>query len=282
MATPQTRQEWEQLLRRLRFRPSKGMGQNFLVDPTTVERIVELANLGADDFVLEIGPGLGVLTAWIASRCSQVTAVELDHDLASYLRARFKDNERVSIIERDARWIEPVELGLPEGFKVIANLPYSVGTVIVRRLLERMPLPSSLTIMVQREVAERMTASPPQMSLLGLTTQLSADARVAFIVPPEVFSPSPKVESAVVQLVPRDAASLSPSQRIALFRLATIAFQSKRKTLSNSLANGLGMPKREIEEVLRLAEIAPMRRPQTLDLMDWCRLVDGPLVARDA
>ena len=274
---PLTREEWERLLRRLRVRPSKALGQNFLVDPATIDRIIDVAQIEPEDTVLEIGPGLGTLTSRLSEVAARTVAVELDRELALYLRGVYGNDERVAIIERDARWIEPIALGLPAGYKVVANLPYSVATVILRRILECEPTPAMLTVMVQREVAERMTAGPPSMSLLGLAIQLSAVPQIAMHIPPDVFSPRPRVASAVVHLVPHADPLLDSRERDALFRIATIAFQARRKTLTNSLTKGLGIPKADMEQLLERASIDPMRRPQVLSVEEWCRLARGSL-----
>ncbi len=275
--SPQRRQEWENLLRTLRLRPSKALGQNFLVEPAVVDRIVDVAAVSQSDVILEIGPGLGILTQALAARAARVVAVELDAELASYLWRVHEHSDRICIVERDARYVEPSSLGLPAGYKVVANLPYSTATVILRRLFEQRPLPATLTVMVQREVSERMVARPPNMSLLSIATQLSATARIAFTVPPGAFSPPPQVESAVVQLSPFGEPTLDAELRESLFALATLAFQAKRKTLSNSLANGLRWPKHTLAMELERNGIDPMRRPQSLSVSEWRQLASGPL-----
>lgn len=277
MTHPQTRQDWERLLSTLRFRPSKAMGQNFLVETSVVQRILETAMITDEDVVLEIGPGLGILTGALVARAARVVAVELDADLASYLRRVYRREPRLSVVERDARHLQPEQLGLTTGYKVVANLPYSTATVILRHVLERVPRPATLTVMVQREVAERMVAQPPHMSLLSIATQLSSVPRIAFLVEPNAFSPPPRVESAVVQMVPVAEPMLDARTRETLFRLATLAFQAKRKTLSNSLANGLKLPKESVHAELERYKIDGMRRPQTLSVAEWRRLAQSSL-----
>ena len=279
---PRTRQEWERLLRDLRVRPSRAMGQNFLVEPGVVDRILDIAEVSETDSVLEIGPGLGILTSALEERAAMTVAVELDSELTDYLRSKYRAEERVRIVEQDARYVDVEALGLLPTYKVVANLPYSTATVILRRLLEQSTPPASLTVMVQREVGDRMTAEPPAMSLLALATQLYSQARVAFVVGPEAFSPPPRVDSAVVRLDPHPSLPLPSDDRQSLFELATMAFQAKRKTLANSLAAGLSLPKSAVAYELTRIDIDPMRRPQTLTVAEWCRLAQSSLGERAA
>jgi 16S rRNA (adenine1518-N6/adenine1519-N6)-dimethyltransferase len=257
------------------------MGQNFLVDPEIVDRIIEAAAISETDSVLEIGPGLGILTDALAQHAAILVAVELDTELADYLQDIYAASDRVRIVERDARYVQPDLIGLPTEYKVVANLPYSTATVILRGLLQQHHPPASLTVMVQREVGERMSAQPPDMSLLSIATQLFAEVRLAFVVQRDAFSPPPRVESAVMRLTPRpvppDAARLK-----SLFHLATLAFQSKRKTLANSLSNGLGRSKGSVESDLAQLGIDPTRRPQTLSVTEWCLLSQSPLGEQSA
>lgn len=245
------------------------MGQNFLVDPSVVVRIADVAGVGDDDLVLEIGPGMGILTRELLSRGARVTGVELDRDLAAFLTADLAAIDRFRLVERDARYVEIEQITGGEPYQVVANLPYSVATVIIRHFMESSTPPRRMTVMVQKEVAERMTAEPGAMSLLGLATHLYAEAQIAFIVPPDVFLPPPKVESAVVVLNVRDRLAGTSEQRDRMFELATMAFQRRRKTISNGLSMGLGMPKAELDVLLERVGIDPKRRPQTLGVGEW-------------
>lgn len=248
------------------------MGQHFLVEPDIVRSIVDVAEIEAGDRVVEVGPGLGILTRELLDRGARVYAVELDRDLVAFLEKDLAGAENLRLIERDARHVE-LEPIIGDGeYHVVANLPYSTGTVIIRRFLESDRAPKTMTVMVQREVAERMLATAPDVSLLALATQLFAEAELAFTVPPDVFLPPPKVESAVVRLTLRDEPLASPIEIETLFRLATMAFQRKRKTISNGLSQGLGVPKPEAEAMLERAGIATSLRPQAVSLEDWISL----------
>lgn len=267
-----SRSQWTAILKSRGIRPERSMGQNFLVDPEVVDKIVTAAAVEPGQQVIEIGPGMGVLTRRLLEAGCQVTGVELDRDLAAYLREDLSDVDGFSLIERDARHVNVSDLGIGAGYHVVANLPYSTATVILRHFLESDIPPVRLTVMVQREVAERMTAEPPDMSLLGLATQFYCDAEIAFTVPPDVFAPAPKVESAVVTLDVRESTPLDTDDRERMFSLATLAFQRRRKTISNGLSQGIDRPKSEVEQQLLEAGIDPMRRPETLTVADWVRL----------
>ena len=273
-----TAREWRRILRERNIRPSRAMGQNFLVDARIAARMADVAGILPDDVVVEIGPGMGILTRELLARGARVIGVELDHDLAAFLREDLRDVPTFTLVEQDARYVDVSALTAGRRYQVVANLPYSVATVIIRHFMESPTPPARMTVMVQREVAERMTAGPPEMSLLGLAVGLYADATIAFIVPPDVFLPPPKVESAVVILEVRPTLPGDATLRARMFELATMAFQRKRKTVGNGLAMGLGMPKSEVEAALRSSGIDPMRRPQTLGVDEWLRLA-GALAA---
>lgn len=267
-----TRSQWEGVLRSRGIRPARSMGQNFLVDPSVVSRIVEVAAVGSGDRVVEIGPGLGILTRELLDHGCTVFAVELDRELAAFLRHDLGRNDRLTVMERDARHVEIVPVFGDAPYQVVANLPYSTGTVIVRQFLDMEHPPTSMTIMVQREVAERMVAPVPEMSLLTLAVQLMAEPAIQFIVPPESFTPPPKVDSAVVTLAVRVSPMADSDTRNRLFAIATAAFQRKRKTISNGLSQGLGLSKPEAESWLELAGVDPGLRPQAISVEAWIEL----------
>lgn len=269
-----SRNDWIAILRDRGVRPTRSMGQNFLVDPSVVQRIIAEAEVVSGDLVVEVGPGMGILTGELLRSGAEVVAVELDRELMRFLEHDLGDKANLRLVECDARHVDVSELTGDRPYQVVANLPYSVATVLIRHFVEASNVPDRMTVMVQREVAERMTANPPHMSLLGLATQLHASADIAFFVPHDVFVPPPKVESAVVRMDIRQALPLTPQERDRMFVLATMAFQRKRKTLSNGLAQGLGKAKNDVDERLRKAGIDPLRRPQTLDVQDWLRVTE--------
>jgi 16S rRNA (adenine1518-N6/adenine1519-N6)-dimethyltransferase len=273
--TPRSAESWKKILRSRNIRPTRSMGQNFLVEPEVVEAIADVAGIAPGDVVIEIGPGMGILTRELLSRGAEVIGVELDRELAAFLREDLAGFDTFSLVERDARYVDIPEATGGRAYQVTANLPYSVATVIIRRFMESSTPPRRMTVMVQREVAERMTAEPPEMSLLGLATQLYAQAGIALYVPPGVFLPPPKVESAVVVLDARAELPGTDASRDRLFELATMAFQRKRKTISNGLAMGLDRPKADLDATFQSLGIDPMRRPQTLTVKEWLAIAEA-------
>jgi 16S rRNA (adenine1518-N6/adenine1519-N6)-dimethyltransferase len=271
---PTKKREWQRLIDELGLRPNKGRGQNFLHDQSIVHRIVRAAVVDEADHVLEIGPGLGMLTAELLVRAGRVTAIELDATLSRHLTATFGTAASFTLIHDDALKVDlgAVSAGLP--IKVVANLPYSAAAAICQHILEaKMPLVSA-TIMVQREVAERMLASPPNMSILSVATQMYASGQIDFLVPPDVFLPSPAIESAVITLVPHPQPLLALDQRAAFFRLVNYGFRHKRKNIANSLDDETGIAKARIQIMLSSAGIDSGRRAQTLSVQEWLTLHD--------
>jgi len=269
---PRTPEQWKRILRARGIRPERSMGQNFLVETEVLEEIVRIADVASNDTVLEVGPGLGALTRELARTGASVVAIELDRDLKQFLDSDLASLGNVRIVERDALHVDVDGLVDGRKYKVVANLPYSTGTAISRRFLEHPTPPASMTVMLQREVAERMVAEPPDMSLLTLATSIHATGEIAMYAPPDVFYPPPRVESAVVHLILRDLPLVDRDEELALFRLATMAFQRKRKTLSNGLAQGLERSKGDVDAVLQSLGIDPHRRPQTLSIDEWIAL----------
>lgn len=274
-ALPRSRREWTALMAELGIRPSKGLGQHFLFERGIVQRLVRTAGIRPDDTVLEIGPGLGILTSELLRAAQKVVAIELDRTLAAHLRGTFGEDPRFELIEGDALAIPVAELvPPPTPYVVAANLPYSAGSAILRRLLEAPHPPERLALMLQKEVAERLVAKPPAMSLLGVATQFYAEGRIAFAVPPSVFIPPPSVESAVVLLDTRPP-PLPPAERPRFFSVVTAGFRQKRKQVANSLAAELRLPKGKTVEWLRSVGIDPMRRAETLTVEEWVALTEA-------
>ncbi len=277
----------------LGIRPKKGLGQNFLVDPAHRARIVAAAGLMADDTVLEIGPGPGVLTDLIASQAGRVVAVELDDRLIPFLRARFALQQHVSIVHGDILKLDvgalmgesankriseshdPQSATCNPQYKVLANLPYYITSAAIRRLLEADPPPEVLVLTVQREVAERMVAAPPAMSLLALGVQFYCTAEIVARIPAGAFYPAPKVDSAAVRLVRHAAPAVPGVTADAFFRVARAGFSQPRKQLRNSLAAGLGLAPAAVAAWLTAAGIDPRRRAETLALAEWGELARG-------
>ena len=272
---PSNRRGWAALLGRLGIRPSKGLGQHFLYERGIVQRMVRQAGVGPDDAVLEVGPGLGILTSELLLRAGQVVAIERDRQLVSYLEETFGDVPAFRLVPGDALTFQASDL-FPAGepFALVANLPYSAGAAIVRHFLEQPVRPTRLTVMLQLEVAQRMVAQPSEMSVLGVATQFYTSPRIAFRVPPPVFIPPPTVESAVAILDVRPELPLPEAQHRRFFAVVNAGFRQKRKQVANSLAAELKLTKPEVTNWLERAGIDPMRRAQTLTVEEWVRLTE--------
>jgi 16S rRNA (adenine1518-N6/adenine1519-N6)-dimethyltransferase len=255
------------------------MSQNFLADVDILESILAESGAAPGDRVLEIGPGLGFLTAGLLDAGANVTAIELDRGLAGFLRDRFAaevESGRLRLIEGDAL-DEDLNGLLEPPFDVVANLPYHITSPILHRLLGESPRPERLVLMVQREVAERIAAPPGRMSYLSVFVQYHARVRIAFTVPAGAFEPEPAVESAVivVEPFPDDDRLPDPAAEDALWRLVQAGFRERRKMLHNVLARQLPVEPARVTAALEAAGIAPDRRPQTVAVGEWLALLDA-------
>lgn len=252
-------------------RTSRGqsrLGQNFLIDRNVARRIVAAASIQPDDEVLEIGPGRGALTRLLVARASRVVAVELDEVLAADLPERLADGSSLTVVCQDALEFDPAD-HLDGPYTVVANLPYYVATAIVRRFLTVSPKPSEMIVMVQREVADNMTAVPGRMGLLSVMVQLYSSATTLFTVPPRAFRPRPKVASAVVRLRPYLEPSISVGDTDGFIEFVAAGFRAPRKQVHNSLSLGLKTQADTVLASLSSAEIEGSRRPATLSLDEW-------------
>lgn len=257
-------------LRDLQLRPRKALGQNFLQDLRVADRIVGALDLSSSDDVLEIGPGTGVLTERLTPACRSVVGVELDQNLYAALRTRFADSSAVRLIHGDALTIDPCAI-FQEPYKLIGNIPYYVTGPIVRHYLETTCRPTRLVMMVQREVAERMTAVPGDLSLLGVSVQFYARPEIVLRVPAGAFFPRPRVDSAVVRLTPF-ATPPALDEVGPFFDVARAGFGTKRKQLVNALGHGLRLDRNTALRLLSTADIDPSRRAETLTIDEWKRL----------
>ena len=262
-----------QLLKRHGLRPDKRLGQNFLVDEIHLARIVEAAGIQPGDEVLEVGPGLGGLTRQLAAAARRVVAVELDARLLPPLQDVLADYDNVEIVQGDILQTDPGDHFTEPGYLVVANIPYYLTSNLIRHLLERQPKPGRLALTVQKEVAQRATAGPGKLSLLALSVQLYGQPRIAPQIPAGAFYPVPNVDSAPLLIELHQQPALPAEQIEPFFRLAKAAFSQKRKTLANSLAALPDWDKDSARARLEAAGIEPQRRPQTLSLDEWGRLV---------
>jgi len=279
--------EVRRTLRREGLRASHARSQNFLADPDVLDTILDLAEVGDGTRVVEIGPGLGILTGGLLAAGANVTAIELDRGLAAYLREQFAgaiEVGRLKLIEGDALDLDLPEL-VPAPFRVVANIPYHITSPILHRLLERAPRPERAVLMLQAEVADRIAAAAGHMSYLSVFTQFHASVRVALRVPREAFEPAPKVASAVVVIEPIESAPLPPEREPALWALVQSGFRERRKMIRNVLARqlrtgedgatGAQLGQARVDTALAAAGIEGDRRPQTLSVADWIRLLEA-------
>lgn len=262
------------LLRRFGLRPNKRLGQNFLVDETHLARIVDAAGVGPRDEILEVGAGLGSLTVHLAKTAKRVVAVELDVKMLGPLRETIATHTNVEVVHANILELELAKHFDKSGFLVVANIPYYLTSNLIRHLLETEPRPSKLALTVQIEVAERACAQPPDMSLLSLSVQVYGSPRIAHRIPAGAFYPVPNVDSAVLLIDLYDKAKFPPENLKAFFRLAKASFSQKRKTLANSLASLPEWTKEQTVARLETAGIDARRRPQTLSLDEWQKLIE--------
>jgi 16S rRNA (adenine1518-N6/adenine1519-N6)-dimethyltransferase len=258
----------KRLLRQFDLRARKGLGQHFLIDGEVLKRITSAAELTPSDVVVEVGPGLGVLTRELAQKAGRVIAIELDNKLAAALKQTLAPFNNVTIINDDVLKIEPKNLAT--AYKVVANLPYYITSPVLRHFLEASAKPQLMILMVQKEVAEAIVAKPGEMSLLAVSVQFYGEPRLISYVPAQCFYPPPKVDSAILRI------NLYPQPRVSdeagFFAVVRAGFTTPRKQIANSLAQGLGVAKAEALSLLERAGIVSQRRAETLTLEEWARL----------
>lgn len=269
--------EITQLLKDYGVAPTRGKGQNFLVDHEALMAMVEAANLKPTDAVLEIGPGSGVLTQELATRAKKVVAVELDKKLVQMLKKTTKGAKNLEVVEGDILNFTNQELAdrLGGEYQIVANLPYSITGVTLRKFLSQGPKPKRLVLMLQKEVAQRLAAKPGRLSLPGLQAQLYGEPRIYQIIKKTSFFPVPEIDSAILIID-----NIGAGQAVAdglddkkFWQLAKIGFSSPRKQLFNNLAGGLHITKDLAAQLLKKAKIGPQARAQELSVADWLRLV---------
>lgn len=260
------------LLRNYHIEPKKSLGQNFLCDENVLWRIVDAADIAPDDHVLEIGPGLGALTKLLAQTAVSVTAVELDARLLPILATELAPYDNVTVIHGDILAQNPDAL-FTTPYKVVANVPYYITGAILRHLLSAQNKPTMMVLTVQKEVAERITAVPPKMSLLAVSTQFYGRATTITTLKAGAFWPRPDVDSAVICLDLSQSPAVDPAFEKQFFRLAKAGFSQKRKQLQKNLRQ-LGHNKTEINTLLAQANIDGTRRAETLTLDEWKRLTE--------
>lgn len=265
----------KKLLNRYGLKPQKGLGQNFLTDQGALQKIIQAAQIKADDTILEIGPGLGSLTALLAERAERVIAVELDTKLVRALGEILTPYPNVELIQGDILEVNLNELFTQPGYLVVANIPYYITSALLRQLLEAQYAPERVVLTVQKEVAERICASAGDLSLLALSVQVYGDPEITAQIPAGAFFPAPKVDSAVVRIEIYPQPRIPRPQLDLFFSLTKAGFSQKRKTLLNSVSAGMGWDKEKTAALLKSAGIDPQRRAQTLSLDEWGNFVNA-------
>lgn len=260
------------LLKKYGLRPHKGLGQNFLQDPIALEKIVAAAEIQPTDTVLEIGPGLGSLTRYLAASAKSVVAVELDQHLLPPLKAVLSPYENVRLIHGDILELDPSDVMKEPNYVVAANVPYYITSAIIRHLLESPSKPRRIVLTVQKEVAQRICETPGDMSLLALSVQVYGKPRIVAHIPAGAFFPAPNVDSAVLLIQIYDQPLIPTELLDTFFQLIKAGFSQKRKTLRNSLSSGLAISPTQAAELLTQADIDPQRRAETLSIDEWSKL----------
>lgn len=251
------------------MKPNKSLGQHWLRDELVLNEIADCVDIQTDDTIFEIGPGLGTLTSVLAKKSKQVIALEFDKALAHSLKKSFK-NSNIEIIEGDILSFDLTSL--PSGYKVVANVPYYITAKIIQLLTTSQNGPSVAALLVQKEVAERLAAEPGKLSILGVSAQYFADVRLGKVVPAELFTPPPKVDSQVVILKRHQKPLFLDIDESVFFKTVKAGFSSKRKKLRSSLSGGLGIDKKEAEILLKKAAINSDLRAEALTLEQWAAL----------
>jgi 16S rRNA (adenine1518-N6/adenine1519-N6)-dimethyltransferase len=272
------------MLRRYELRARKGLGQHFLVNPGVLKTIARAASLSGEDLVLEIGPGMGVLTRELIAQSGYVIAIELDSMMIDLLRETLSPATNFSLINQDILKSEPEDLiqqgkalfpstiSDPRKYKLVANLPYYITQPIIRRFCESKLKPQIMVIMVQKEVAKNIVARPGDLSILAISVQFYGRPEIMDYVPAGNFYPVPKVDSAIlkIEMYPKPAVAVTNEENF--FRVVRAGFSSARKQVINSLAQRLDIPKAEVLSLMQKAGVSPQKRAEALTLEEWARL----------
>lgn len=272
------------LLAQSGLRAKKGLGQHFLVDGRVLGRIVSAAGLTPGDTVIEVGPGLGVLTQELVQRAGRVVAVEADNEMVSALGELVARSPNLTVIHGDIMQMDPVSVlpspnGTPTSYKVVANIPYYITSAVLRHFLEASRQPILMVVMVQKEVGKAIVAQPGDMSLLAVSIQFYGKPSIVARVPARSFYPVPKVDSVILRVDVHEKPPVSVPSSRAFFDTVRAGFSAPRKQLRNSLAQGLAVVTQESADLLQRAGIDPKRRAETLTIEEWGRLCRerGPL-----
>lgn len=245
-----------------------------MVDKKVLDKIIKTADLKKNDKVLEIGPGLGVLTVELAKRAKKVAAVEFDERFKEILKVLTFSHKNIEIIEADILKLNIEKLGFKDrGYKLVANLPYNITSPVLRKFLENRPRPEEFVVMVQKEVAKRITASPGKMSLLSISVQFYGQPEIVGIVSKKSFWPMPEIDSAILKI--KNIKERKKVDKKRFFQIVRIGFSSRRKQLQNNLAAGFKVSNEQIKDILSQLKIKKNARAQELSIEQWIKLADS-------
>ena len=273
----------KKLFKKYSARAKKGLGQHFLIDQKILQKIIRVANLKSEDIILEIGPGIGTLTLELAKKVKKVIAIEKDPKMIEILKELLKNLKNVKIIEGDIlkifnfqfsifKQIPSSKLQAPKNYKLVANIPYYLTSPLIRKFLEAKNPPKLMVLMVQKEVAERICAKPPDMNLLAVSVQFYSRPEIISFVSKKSFWPSPKVDSAILRIAPLINTDKKLINADLFFRIVRAGFSQPRKQILNNLVTGLKLDKGEVKSWLLKNKIKPTQRAETLTIKDRLKL----------
>jgi len=264
--------EIKKLLKKYKISPAKRLGQNFLIDEKVLRKIIEAASPSNDDIVLEVGSGIGNLTLELAERVKKVITIEKDPKMVEILTGLLDcwNVRNVEVVKEDILKLDPKPYAL-KFYKIVANIPYYLTSPLIRKFLEEKYPPKEMILMVQKEVARRICARPPDMSLLAVSVQFYAKPEIISFVSKKSFWPSPKVDSAIIRIIPRETLWRSDLHNL-FFRVAKAGFSQPRKQLINNLSKELKMDKEKVKNWLLKNSIQPTQRAETLTIENWINL----------
>jgi len=273
-----TKTQIKSLLQKYNLKPNKTMGQNFLINEDTLEKIIKAADLNKNDLVLEVGPGLGILTKELSKKAKKIITIEKDKQMVEALKQELKDYENIEIIHGDVleilrgRSLKCIHFKeRPLSYKVIANIPYYLTSHLIRMLLELENQPEEITLLIQKEVAQRICTSSPKMNLLAISVQFYGKPKIISYIPKENFWPKPEIDSAIIKITDiRKPENINIKK---FFKLVKAGFSSPRKQLINNLSQNLSVNKEEIKKALTECNLNIQARAENLEIKDWVNLL---------
>jgi 16S rRNA (adenine1518-N6/adenine1519-N6)-dimethyltransferase len=267
----------KKLLKRYKIYPSKGLGQNFLIDRQVVKKVIRAANLKPNETVLEIGPGIGTLTEELAKKSKKVITVEKDRKMVEILKETMKDFKNIEVVCKDILKFRPSLKKFPANYKVIGNLPFYLTAPVIRKFLEEKP--KEMVFIVQKEVGQRICSKPPKMNILAVSVQVYAKPEIISFISKKSFWPQPKIDSAIMKIklsniVSRGHQFLAKKRGRALFfKVVKAGFSQPRKQVANNLSKKLKLDKERVKLWLLKNKVKQAQRAESLDLNDWFSLV---------